>query len=520
VAGGLGLFLFGMSVMTDGLRGLAGDLLHRTLARFTRSPASGAVSGAGITALLQSSSATTVAAVGFVGAGLLTFPQALGVVFGANVGTTITGWLVALLGLKFSVGSIAYPMVLGGALLRLFGRAKLASGGTALAGFGMIFIGIGLLQHGMAAYQGVVTPETFPDDTLGGRLMLVAIGVAITLVTQSSSAGVATALTAVFTGAITFPQAAAMVIGMDVGTTVTAALATLGGSVETRRTGYSHVIYNLLTGMGALLLLTPYTWAWEYLGPGLLTQHAELALVGFHTLFNFLGVLLVLPFAGAFARMMLKMVPGDSDVRVLGQGLDNTLLKEPDVALDATTHVTTQLVAESLRLVRDLFAAPQDIADEQLQRVGDAADRIQAYVDDIHLAPQQENDWRRLNALIHLLDHLQRLLDRCEEEPERVRVLVEVTTLRAAAINMDEMISQLLQQIEQQRWEDAREMSTGFAKRLDAQAELLRAAIMADMATGELEIPQGTSQLEAVRWLRRGSAHISRILTHLATLNG
>ncbi len=517
VAGGLGLFLFGMSVMTDGLRGLAGDLLHRTLVSVTRSPLTGAASGATVTALLQSSSATTVAAVGFVSAGLLTFPQALGVVFGANLGTTVTGWLVALLGLKFSIGGIAYPLVLGGALLRLFGRAKLASGGTALAGFGMIFIGIGLLQAGMVAYHEVVTPETFPDDTLGGRLLLVAIGIAITLVTQSSSAGVATALTAVFTGTITFPQAAAMVIGMDVGTTVTAALATLGGSIETRRTGYSHVVYNLLTGLGALLLLTPYAWAWETLNPGMLNEHAELALVGFHTLFNLLGVLVVLPVAGAFAAMMMKLVP-DREVQ-LGEGLDRNLLKEPGIALGTTVHVATQVLIEALVLMRGLLDSPGQVEDEQLQRVGEAADRVQAYVDHIHLMPEQVDDWRRLNALIHLLDHLQRLLDRCEEEPERVGTLLQVRELRPVAANMKEMLAQLLKLIDQARWEDAKELSAEFAGQMDVQAELLRSAIMADMASGILEIPEGTSQLEAVRWTRRGAMHIARMLNHLETLH-
>lgn len=517
VAGGLGLFLFGMSVMTDGLRGLAGKLLHRTLARFTHSPVTGAASGAAVTALLQSSSATTVAAVGLVSAGLLTFPQALGVVFGANLGTTLTGWLVALLGLKFSIGSIAYPIVLGGALLRLFGRASLASGGTALAGFGLIFIGIGLLQQGMAGYEGVVTPRDFPQDTFSGRLLLVAIGIVITLVTQSSSAGVATALTAVFTGTITFPQAAALVIGMDVGTTVTAALATLGGSLETRRTGYSHVIYNLLTGLGALLILTPYAWAWEHWAPGMLDQHAELALVGFHTLFNLLGVVLVLPLAGAFAGLVMKLMPERETV--LGGGLDRNLLSEPAVALDASTHVTVQLVGESLELVRDLVEAPQQIDGARLQRVSAAADRVQAYVDGIHLLPEQAGDWHRLNALIHLLDHLQRLLDRCEEEPERVQTLVQVSALHGVAVDLDERIQQLLQQLDLQHWRDARASSADLAARLDARAEWLRSSIMADMASGALEIPEGTAHLEAVRWLRRGSAHIARIFTHLATLN-
>ena len=181
-SGGLGLFLVGMIVMTDGLRGLAGDSMRLALMRFTRSPVSGAVTGAIATAVLQSSSATTVAAVGFVGAGLLGFAEALGIIFGANIGTTITGWLVALLGFKLKLGIVVLPLILVGALMRLFGKGRVAHSGTALAGFGLIFVGIGLMQTGMAGLQDVITPAQLPQDTWGGRLSLVALGILITII--------------------------------------------------------------------------------------------------------------------------------------------------------------------------------------------------------------------------------------------------------------------------------------------------------------------------------------------------
>ncbi len=200
LAGGLGLFLLGVILMTDGLKALAGDALHRALSRFTRSPSSGALTGAATTAILQSSSATTVAAVGFVGAGLLSYPQALGVIFGANLGTTVTGWMVALLGFKLELNTLLLPVILVGALSQLFGRGRWRAAGLALAGFGLIFVGIDAMQAAMSGLEGRVTPEHFPDNSWLGRLQLLAIGVLITLVTQSSSAGVATALTALYGG--------------------------------------------------------------------------------------------------------------------------------------------------------------------------------------------------------------------------------------------------------------------------------------------------------------------------------
>ncbi|MBT8061357.1 MAG: Na/Pi symporter, partial [Gammaproteobacteria bacterium] len=171
--GGLGLFLLGMGVMTDGLKALAGESLHAWLTRFTHSPSSGALTGTVATAVLQSSSATTVTTVGFVAAGLLSFPQALGIIFGANLGTTVTGWMVALFGFKLKIGAAALPVVFAGAMVRTFGRGRWQEVGKAVAGFGVIFLGMDFMQSGMSAFQGTVTPDQFPPDTLTGRIILV-----------------------------------------------------------------------------------------------------------------------------------------------------------------------------------------------------------------------------------------------------------------------------------------------------------------------------------------------------------
>ena len=256
--GGLGLFLLGIIIMTDGLGHLAGNAMRSALMRFTHSPLSGAFTGSITTAILQSSSATTVAAVGFVGAGLITFSESLGIIFGANIGTTVTGWIVVLLGFKLKLGNLAMIFVLIGVLLRLFAKNKLATFGYTLAGFSIIFVGIAMMQEGMSSFADFINPDMLPSDTFSGRLRLVAMGIIFTAITQSSSAGVAVALSALFAGAINFEQAAALVIGMDVGTTITAALATIGQSIEARRTGLSHVIYNFMTAIGAFFFNYPF----------------------------------------------------------------------------------------------------------------------------------------------------------------------------------------------------------------------------------------------------------------------
>ena len=192
--------------MTGALRSLQGNAIRSALKKLTKSPLSGALTGAVSTAVLQSSSAVTVTAVGFVGAGLMTFPQSLGIIFGANAGTTITGWLVVLLGFKLKLGTVILPVILIGAILKLFAKDRIATMGYALAGFGLIFVGIDMLQQGMSGLEQVMTPEQFPEDTWIGRLKLVLMGVIVTLITQSSSAGVAVSLTALFAGTINFEQ--------------------------------------------------------------------------------------------------------------------------------------------------------------------------------------------------------------------------------------------------------------------------------------------------------------------------
>jgi phosphate:Na+ symporter len=227
VLGGIGIFMIGMIVMTEGLRSLAGESISKALMRFTKTPASGALTGAVTTAILQSSSATTVAAVGFVGAGLLAFPEALGIVFGANIGTTITGWMVALLGLDLKLGTVILPFILLGAILKLFFRDKLAAIGYAIAGFGLIFVGIEWMQDAMSGMESVLLQKYLPESSFIGYIELLFMGIIVTMITQSSSAGVAATLTLLYSGLIEFDQAAALVIGMDVGTTFTAVMASV-----------------------------------------------------------------------------------------------------------------------------------------------------------------------------------------------------------------------------------------------------------------------------------------------------
>ena len=509
--GGIGLFLLGMVVLTDGLRLLAGDALRVLLSRFTSTPLRGVAAGAVTTAIIQSSSATTVTAVGFVGAGLLTFPQGLGIVFGANVGTTITGWIVAILGFKLKLGLIVLPLILLGVLLRLFSKTKLRHVGWAMAGFSLLFVGIDAMQQGMAPFLGVVTPADFPDDRLSGRLQLVLLGVVITLLTQSSSARVAAALVALSAGTISFAQAAAMVIGMDVGTTFKAVLATVGGSTAMRQTGCAHVVYNLMTGTIAFFLLSPFSLA---VGPWIAAGgagNAQIALVAFHTTFNCLGVLLILPFAARFARLITRLVPERGPP--LLRRLDRRLLSDPAAAVDAAVATIRDIAALQTEVLVDLLDPRSSSAVDpgRLAVVDQALDATRDFVDQIRTDPSEQRAHFRHLATVHALDHLIRLSHRCAQEA-RIETLGTERRLQRLRNLLRGAVNRVLAD------EDAASSEERFnrlRKLLRAQRRSYRARMVASAAERQISAQTMLHRLDSVRWLHRVAYHLWRTLHHL-----
>lgn len=512
ISGGLGLFLLGMIIMTEGLRGLAAESMRRMLTHFTRSPYSGAMTGAITTAVLQSSSATTVAAVGFVAAGLLSFSQSLGIIFGANIGTTITGWMVALLGLKLQLGSLMLPLVLLGALTKLFARGHVQQIGFAMAGFGLIFIGIAMLQTGMGGLESDIIPLNLPADSWTTRLQFIGLGILFTIITQSSSAGVAATLTALYAGTIDFHHAASLVIGMDIGTTFTAAIATIGGSSATRRTGLSHVIYNLLTGIMAFALITPYMQIIE-LSQADLFAHAEFYLVAFHSGFNILGVILVIPFTQQFSQLMMRLIPESRDPFTID--LDKALLKEPSIALTASHAV----LARQFKFLQDrlLLAVEKQaqIEPKSLQRFQQSLTLTQNYVDKIHLSEENQLQWQRLYGITHALEHLQRFYHR----------ILEVNSISRAcqAVAFADLLRQLCRDIhrlqeyhQQSAWRDAGQLSAGMAEKMNEKTDQLRDKFIANVASDTLDVPIANDYLHALRWLNRVSTHVARISFYLA----
>ncbi|MFA7300541.1 MAG: Na/Pi cotransporter family protein [Sideroxydans sp.] len=351
--GGIGLFLLGMGLMTDGLKLAAGRTLERILASSTKTRLRGLASGALITALVQSSSAVTVAAIGFVNAGLLTLGQSLWVLFGSNVGTTMTGWLVALVGLKFKIDVLALPLIGIGMVLRLSGEnSRRGALGLALAGFGVLFLGIDMMKESFTGFATGFSLNEF--DGMTGILMMVLSGILMTVMMQSSSASLTIALTAAQGGLISIEAAAAMVIGANVGTTVTALISAIGATPNAKRAASAHVLFNVLTGIVALLLLP---WLIDFIG--MLREWLEIdaapaaTLALFHTVFNLLGVALMWPLVGRLTHFLERRFRTAEEDEARPQYLDANVAEVPALALDALQREVRRMGSIALRMLRE-----------------------------------------------------------------------------------------------------------------------------------------------------------------------
>lgn len=515
IAGGIGLFLLGMILITDGIKAAAGDSLRRGLIRFTGSPWRAFVSGFLVTLLIQSSSATTLSVIGFVSAGLLTFSQAFGVVIGASLGTTGTGWLVSLLGLKFSLGTYALPLVVIGAFLKLLGHGRWRMAGLPLAGFGLIFVGIDTLQRGMSGVATDLGIANWQADVWYAPLFYALIGIALTIVTQSSSAAIATILTALHTDSINFDQAAALTIGAAIGTTATSLLAAIGANVSAKRTALAHVTFNLASGLLALLLfpllLGGIRWAQRTLG----LPEGPLSLSLFHTSFTALGAVLFLPWIGPISRWIERLLPEVDPP--LTRHLDSSVLSVPEVALEASGRALKESAAELFDAARRRLAwGNRGYHDSGFDHYKSAVRQIQEFLSQIHHLPTDRPMADAHVRQIHAVDHLLRLTHLLEpahahlqylDDPKLGPALQQTTdTLRLAGAG-------LRGEAENSEWlGDVRQTSLSLSE-LRRRDRLL---MLQATAFGSWDPDRALGLLDTVRWLDRLSYHAWRISHHLS----
>jgi phosphate:Na+ symporter len=405
LVGGLGLFLLGIHHLTEGLKGLAGDALRRTLQRLVGGHLSAIVSGVLFTAAIQSSTAASLTVIGFVSAGLVTLPQAIGVIVGATLGTTTTPWMVAALGFGVSVSAVALPMLGLGAFLWLIAKGRMRSFGAILAGFGLIFTGIEFLQAGMAGVSWNL--EAIAGTGGGAKWIFAGIGVAMTVIMQSSSAAAAATLVALYAGSLNFEQGCAMLVGQSVGSAVTTALVVIGGSLAVRRTALAHILYTVIVGMLAMLFLGPLAAAANWVGARLDDPDGVLALAAFSSIFKLAGIVVFYPWLDAFARLIVRISGPGRDSAV--SRLDPTIAEAgPAVALEAAWRAVLEIARDSVEAVRGRLAGETAKYDPPLE----AGQQVDHFLESLPLETTDLGTIApRLVRLCHALDHLAQLHD-------------------------------------------------------------------------------------------------------------
>ena len=354
LVGGVGLLLIGIMLMTDGLKLASGNALRDILGRWTQTRWRGLLAGALITGIVQSANAVTVATIGFANAGMLTLERAIWVVYGSNVGSTMIGWLVALVGFEFDIHSIALPFVGLGALLRLTGgHSRRGALGTTLVGFGLLFLGISVMEETFIGLQEGASLPALANEGLLFRLAYVGMGMGLAAAMQSSSAALVVTLSAVQSGLIPFETAAAIVIGANVGSTTTSMLSVIGATPNAKRVAVSHVVFNLLSAVAGFITLKPVLWAMQQfeLTIGLDAEPA-LRLALFHSAFNISGVVLIWPLTGWLLGFLRRRFSSAEEQLAKPRHLDRTVLALPYVAADAVIREVERLNQHTLAAFR------------------------------------------------------------------------------------------------------------------------------------------------------------------------
>ena len=446
IFGGLGLFLFGMKIMSESLQLAAGERLKGILWKVSNNRIKGVFTGLFITSIIQSSSATTVMLVSFVSAGLLTLHQSIGIIYGANIGTTVTGWLVALIGFKVKITAVALPCIGIGFFIRFISNEKVRYYGEVLLGFGVLFFGLDIMSNAvkdlrnseailniMSRYSAVDIPST---------LIVVAIGTIITMIVQSSSATVAMTMTLAVNGLIDFPTACAFILGENIGTTITANIAAIGASTEAKQAARAHFLFNFIGVIWIMLIFhrffIPFV---DWLVPGnpysdiLAVRSKVIAdhMAAFHTCFNVVNTIVFLPFVNVLAKLSTKLAPrpeGEKDEFHL-KYITTALVSTPAININQARLETKRMcgiVLEMFDMVMDVFHHPKEKLGtqvEQIIKLENLTDHLGKEISSFLVSILQNNisyeQSEEVSSLLHTVNELERIGDNCESLLKLIR---------------------------------------------------------------------------------------------------
>lgn len=449
--GGLALFLYGMNTMSDALQKTAGERMKKILSFLTKNPIMGALAGALVTAVLQSSSATTVMAIGFVSAGLMTLPQAISVIFGANIGTTMTAQLLA-----FKLSDYIYPIIFIGFMLQFVGKTeKLKNIGMVIFSFGLLFEGIEIMGHVMKPLAGSSVFVDLMAEVSSTPVLGVLLGGVMTLVVQSSSATIAVLQNFAaqpaadgVSSVIGLTGAIPILLGDNIGTTITAILASIGQTKNAQRTAIAHSIFNISGSLVCLCIIPLFAQFVQYISPsGREIDIISRQIANAHTTFNVVCTLAWLPFIPVMVKIVKAIIRGEDKYLKAAyepQYLDNNLLDKPAAAMylvslelerlvglaDRTLN-QLKLVLDSQRTAKDYEAFQEDLMIlEQLQ--GRVTEYITKLLSGGYLTEQQSEETARLHFVTN---NIQRMAERCRDMDEVCRQVVAQNRVFSSVAN-------------------------------------------------------------------------------------
>lgn len=376
ISAGVAIFLFGMLSLEEGFKAFSGGGLEKVLRKSTDKLYKSIGFGVLATTIMQSSSLVSVLTISFLGAGLIGLAQGIGIVFGANIGTTTGAWLVAGFGLKVKISAYAMPMLVFGIIL-IFQKSKSLKGfGYILAGLGFLFLGIHYMKDGFEAFKSTIDLTAFAVTGLKGLFIFTGIGIFATVVMQSSHATLVLIITALSVGQISYENALALAIGANVGTTITAIIGSMSSNIEGKRLAGAHLIFNLVTGLIAIIFIQQIMFSVDFVSDfvGIANDDYTLKLAVFHTIFNTIGVVVMIPFIGKLVKFLESTFKAAEDKNTY-IGIDNakylndSVLELPSTAMAAIKRETYHLyenafeiIAHGINIKRSNILSDMDIA--------------------------------------------------------------------------------------------------------------------------------------------------------------
>ena len=391
IAAGVAIFLFGMLFLEEGFQAFSGGLLQRILKKSTDNLVKSLSFGIISTTLMQSSSLVSVITISFLSAGLLGLTAGIGIIFGANLGTTTGAWLIAGLGLKVKISAYAMPMLVFGVVLSFQKNRKLKGIGSILAGLGFLFLGIHYMKEGFETFKETIDLAQYAVPGYLGVFIYTVIGIAATVIMQSSHATMVLIITALAAGQVTYENALALAIGANVGTTITAIIGAMSANVQGKRLAAAHLIFNVVTGLIAIGFIYQLAWLVDGLsvGLGIAVDDYTLKLALFHTLFNLLGVMVMVPFIRRLVIFLKRQMREPKAAIDQPKYLDEAASQYAGSAVSAVRNETNRLFIKGIKIVtKGIGLSRSDLRDAESIHHGIEGKR---YLDDVDIDQQYEH---------------------------------------------------------------------------------------------------------------------------------